>query len=291
METYRQTLTLKRVHPTEIRTLISPSSVVELNKTSALANYATEAAVSYYPFSRSKPFPGVTTQRRGMIKLFELVKLVGYLPKVYASYLPRAGRVEDKERKKERRIREWTSEYSPVGCRRPLSPPAPRNERSHQSTRREALQGDASRTFNKTWRCNLWGDNHRPPPSRVTSANLTAAVFGVLLKVWGEWGVEGVGMYSGEPLLVSLWDHNDALRTQDGCQLSEQRPTSLFWSLETLEKSSGLESERTPTSGHANDDLDGGASIKMAEYSERHGTNSKSVVENRLEWRSFVAAP
>nr|CAD7200803.1 unnamed protein product [Timema douglasi] len=32
------------VHPTEIRTLISPSSAVELNTTSALANYATEAA-------------------------------------------------------------------------------------------------------------------------------------------------------------------------------------------------------------------------------------------------------
>nr|CAD7196820.1 unnamed protein product [Timema douglasi] len=32
------------VHSTEIRTLISPSSVVELNTTSALANYATEAA-------------------------------------------------------------------------------------------------------------------------------------------------------------------------------------------------------------------------------------------------------
>ncbi|CAG2055202.1 unnamed protein product [Timema podura] len=34
------------VHPTEIRTLISPSSVVELNTTSALANYATEAGFS-----------------------------------------------------------------------------------------------------------------------------------------------------------------------------------------------------------------------------------------------------
>nr|CAD7395624.1 unnamed protein product [Timema poppensis] len=34
------------VHPTEIRTSISPSSAVELNMTSALANYATEAAVS-----------------------------------------------------------------------------------------------------------------------------------------------------------------------------------------------------------------------------------------------------
>nr|CAD7573104.1 unnamed protein product [Timema californicum] len=30
------------VHPTEIQTLISPSSAVELNTTSALANYATE---------------------------------------------------------------------------------------------------------------------------------------------------------------------------------------------------------------------------------------------------------
>nr|CAD7424441.1 unnamed protein product [Timema monikensis] len=32
-----------QVHPTEIRTSISPSSAVELNTTSALANYATEA--------------------------------------------------------------------------------------------------------------------------------------------------------------------------------------------------------------------------------------------------------
>nr|CAD7586904.1 unnamed protein product [Timema genevievae] len=32
------------VHPTEIRTSISPSSAVELNTTSALVNYATEAA-------------------------------------------------------------------------------------------------------------------------------------------------------------------------------------------------------------------------------------------------------
>nr|CAD7442485.1 unnamed protein product [Timema bartmani] len=35
--------TLECVHPTEIRTSISPSSAVELNTTSALANYATEA--------------------------------------------------------------------------------------------------------------------------------------------------------------------------------------------------------------------------------------------------------
>ncbi|CAG2055727.1 unnamed protein product [Timema podura] len=35
---------VKRVHPTEIRTSISPSSAAELNTTSALANYTTEAA-------------------------------------------------------------------------------------------------------------------------------------------------------------------------------------------------------------------------------------------------------
>ncbi|CAG2059403.1 unnamed protein product [Timema podura] len=34
---------LRGVHPTEIRTLISPSSAVQLNTTGALANYATEA--------------------------------------------------------------------------------------------------------------------------------------------------------------------------------------------------------------------------------------------------------
>nr|CAD7585981.1 unnamed protein product [Timema genevievae] len=35
-----------QVHPTEIRTSISPSSAVELNTTSALSNYATEAGNS-----------------------------------------------------------------------------------------------------------------------------------------------------------------------------------------------------------------------------------------------------
>nr|CAD7568496.1 unnamed protein product [Timema californicum] len=35
--------TRQALHPTEIRTSISPSSAVELNTTSALANYATEA--------------------------------------------------------------------------------------------------------------------------------------------------------------------------------------------------------------------------------------------------------
>nr|CAD7414971.1 unnamed protein product [Timema poppensis] len=37
---------LASVHPTEIRTSIYPSSAVELNTTSALANYATEAAAT-----------------------------------------------------------------------------------------------------------------------------------------------------------------------------------------------------------------------------------------------------
>nr|CAD7575715.1 unnamed protein product [Timema californicum] len=40
------TVSYSKVHPTEIRTLISPSSAVKLNTTSALANYATEAAGS-----------------------------------------------------------------------------------------------------------------------------------------------------------------------------------------------------------------------------------------------------
>nr|CAD7454400.1 unnamed protein product [Timema tahoe] len=39
-------LYLAKLHPTEIRTSISPSSAVELNTTSALANYATEAGTS-----------------------------------------------------------------------------------------------------------------------------------------------------------------------------------------------------------------------------------------------------
>nr|CAD7445256.1 unnamed protein product [Timema bartmani] len=36
------------VHPTENRTSVSPTSAVELNTTSALANYATEAGNSSY---------------------------------------------------------------------------------------------------------------------------------------------------------------------------------------------------------------------------------------------------
>nr|CAD7575445.1 unnamed protein product [Timema californicum] len=45
------------IHPTEIRTSISPSSAVELNTTSALANYATEAGVvcGYWGSDNSSP--------------------------------------------------------------------------------------------------------------------------------------------------------------------------------------------------------------------------------------------
>nr|CAD7574353.1 unnamed protein product [Timema californicum] len=41
------------VHPTEIRTSIPPFSAVELNTTSALANYATEAGIRKVTFKRS----------------------------------------------------------------------------------------------------------------------------------------------------------------------------------------------------------------------------------------------
>nr|CAD7598646.1 unnamed protein product [Timema genevievae] len=43
------------VHPTEIRTSISPSSAVELNTTSALANYATEAGIWKVESKGSEP--------------------------------------------------------------------------------------------------------------------------------------------------------------------------------------------------------------------------------------------
>nr|CAD7395907.1 unnamed protein product [Timema cristinae] len=43
------------VHPTEIRTLISPSSAVELNTTSTLANYATEAGIGKVELKEVNP--------------------------------------------------------------------------------------------------------------------------------------------------------------------------------------------------------------------------------------------
>nr|CAD7427681.1 unnamed protein product [Timema monikensis] len=54
-ETSKLALNAPTVHPTEIRTSISPSSAVELNTTSALANYATEAAC-YVRKKCGKPF-------------------------------------------------------------------------------------------------------------------------------------------------------------------------------------------------------------------------------------------
>ncbi|CAG2064168.1 unnamed protein product, partial [Timema podura] len=51
-------------HPTEIRTSISPSSAVELNTTSTLANYATEAERKSRQMSRSE-----THSIRGQVKL------------------------------------------------------------------------------------------------------------------------------------------------------------------------------------------------------------------------------
>nr|CAD7569185.1 unnamed protein product [Timema californicum] len=49
-------VSVRKNHPTEVRTSISPSSAVELNTTSALANYATEA-VKFMPESTPAPPP------------------------------------------------------------------------------------------------------------------------------------------------------------------------------------------------------------------------------------------
>nr|CAD7267252.1 unnamed protein product [Timema shepardi] len=54
------------VHPTEIRTLISPSSAVELNTTSALANYATKAGVNLLKLFRLYS----SVNQRRMLKAF-----------------------------------------------------------------------------------------------------------------------------------------------------------------------------------------------------------------------------
>nr|CAD7575589.1 unnamed protein product [Timema californicum] len=51
------------VHPTEIRTSISPSSAVELNTTSALANYATEAGTKFDHRAPFVPQVGLTFVR------------------------------------------------------------------------------------------------------------------------------------------------------------------------------------------------------------------------------------
>nr|CAD7568467.1 unnamed protein product [Timema californicum] len=56
------------VHPTEIRTSISPSSAVELNTTSALANYATEADLGLIP-GTSRCFCEAVGLERGELSL------------------------------------------------------------------------------------------------------------------------------------------------------------------------------------------------------------------------------
>nr|CAD7195629.1 unnamed protein product [Timema douglasi] len=53
----------RSVHPTEIRTSISPSSAVELNTTSALANYATEAELYNRSSIMAPPPPPASHQQ------------------------------------------------------------------------------------------------------------------------------------------------------------------------------------------------------------------------------------
>ncbi|CAG2058409.1 unnamed protein product [Timema podura] len=54
---------LHLVHPTKIRTLISPSSAIELNTTSALANYATEAGKNIIPAGCEVLIPIIAVHR------------------------------------------------------------------------------------------------------------------------------------------------------------------------------------------------------------------------------------
>ncbi|CAG2058294.1 unnamed protein product [Timema podura] len=55
------------VHPTEILTSISPSSAVELNTTSALANYATEAGSDYFNITLPSPPGGFGNKSVGLL--------------------------------------------------------------------------------------------------------------------------------------------------------------------------------------------------------------------------------
>nr|CAD7402875.1 unnamed protein product [Timema cristinae] len=57
------------LHPTEIRTSISPSSAVGLNTTSALANYTTEAVTS---LAINKNESGVTEYCQGTLSMLKL---------------------------------------------------------------------------------------------------------------------------------------------------------------------------------------------------------------------------
>ncbi|CAG2053845.1 unnamed protein product [Timema podura] len=61
------------VYPTEIRTSISPSSVVWLNTTSALANYATEAGYVYFLLGAWMYVAVLNIMHCAMFKAHELV--------------------------------------------------------------------------------------------------------------------------------------------------------------------------------------------------------------------------
>nr|CAD7609379.1 unnamed protein product [Timema genevievae] len=68
------------VHPTEIRTSISPSSAVELNTTGALANYATEAAANPSQLTRKCSVGRPVVHPVGMS---EIVRMVGWKYALY----------------------------------------------------------------------------------------------------------------------------------------------------------------------------------------------------------------
>nr|CAD7576779.1 unnamed protein product [Timema californicum] len=93
------------VHPTEIRTSISPSSAVELNTTSALASYATEAALRYKLTHMIKPYTNpvrISTKNTRLSSLVESlsflflqhgVELVGKVGKHVADIVQHIGRL------------------------------------------------------------------------------------------------------------------------------------------------------------------------------------------------------
>nr|CAD7263453.1 unnamed protein product [Timema shepardi] len=74
------------IHPTQIRTSISPSSAVELNTTRALANYATEAgliSVNNIPFARFDFATESARHEAHNTPIMDLLALVGFIVVVY----------------------------------------------------------------------------------------------------------------------------------------------------------------------------------------------------------------
>nr|CAD7260199.1 unnamed protein product [Timema shepardi] len=82
------------VHPTEIRTSISPSSAVELNTTRALANYATEAGV-FMSYMTGKDM----TSRYGHPKCRLFISRSGGTERCLGEVYPQLGRVDHLEKK------------------------------------------------------------------------------------------------------------------------------------------------------------------------------------------------